>query len=774
MSLALSGSVSISGSLNVGGSAVILSSATSSLSASYAINAVTASYVVSSVTDASQNTRLNAIEAVTGSYATTGSNQFNGNQVITGSLTATGTITAQTLVVQTITSSVDFVTGSTRFGSTTGNTHQFTGSMLVSGSQTLNGALSGTSATFSSNVNVTANNDLNEGIAASIIRQNGASGNNGLVVDVTNAPNAYIADFRLANSSVFRIGSTGAATFSSSVTSDNLFKSNAGIFQIFAAGSFRGGLYNYASAIGSGTDYSPSLNSETNLYFTTGGSGTQKMVILSNGNVGIGTNSPEASLHISGSAAGLRVQTNNNYEIIFAGTDSVNIYHSTADQSMYLNTNGGSLFLGTTSASTLFTISGSNVGIGTINPASLLHLYNANISTQLRIQSDLDQAGLRLISGTGSTNRASRIDFLNGVASSTVPRWSLINDYNQNGTNDFSIVTDNPGVRAVVITQAGNIGIGITTPDRPLDIYNASLVGIARIRGNNQDGAAITIQNDQNSQAVSIYSIGSSGFGVNGWANNALIESLTGIVYSAFNGNHIFQSGTSGRTERMRITSGGNLQIGTTSSSGAKVLIYDNRSNSTSLDEAALYVRQDGTNPIQTWAGGGANERMRITSGGNVGIGRTSPRSLLAIYGGPIQIMQDYVGHQTIIRSVGAVGSFSGALTITIPEMEGAGSSQGFGGYSCEVYVSGFSGAYCHAWFSGYVNNGITTGEVTILRSNGGWSISQSSTGTWSQGFVFTLDYASIVHPTARIIFNKGGDQSIAEYTANNITASFS
>jgi hypothetical protein len=47
--------------------------------------------------------------------------------------TVAGTLTAQTLVVQTITSSVDFVTGSTRFGSLSSNTHIFTGSMSVSG-----------------------------------------------------------------------------------------------------------------------------------------------------------------------------------------------------------------------------------------------------------------------------------------------------------------------------------------------------------------------------------------------------------------------------------------------------------------------------------------------------------------------------------------------------------------------------------------------------------------------------------------------------------------
>ena len=58
----------------------------------------------------------------------------SGSLLVTGSLTTTGTLTAQTLVVQTITSSVDFVTGSSINGSLSSNTHQFTGSVLMSGS----------------------------------------------------------------------------------------------------------------------------------------------------------------------------------------------------------------------------------------------------------------------------------------------------------------------------------------------------------------------------------------------------------------------------------------------------------------------------------------------------------------------------------------------------------------------------------------------------------------------------------------------------------------
>ena len=64
----------------------------------------------------------------------TGNTRLAGDTTITGSLTVTGDITAQTLVVQTITSSVSFITGSTKFGSLSTKTHEFTGSVFVSGS----------------------------------------------------------------------------------------------------------------------------------------------------------------------------------------------------------------------------------------------------------------------------------------------------------------------------------------------------------------------------------------------------------------------------------------------------------------------------------------------------------------------------------------------------------------------------------------------------------------------------------------------------------------
>jgi hypothetical protein len=85
---------------------------------------------------ASLNSYTASINAKTGSFATTGSNTFAGNQIING------TITAQTLIVQTISSSIEFVTGSTKFGSLATNTHQFTGSVSMTGSLAVIGSLS--------------------------------------------------------------------------------------------------------------------------------------------------------------------------------------------------------------------------------------------------------------------------------------------------------------------------------------------------------------------------------------------------------------------------------------------------------------------------------------------------------------------------------------------------------------------------------------------------------------------------------------------------------
>jgi len=107
----------ITGSLNVS------QGITGSLfgTSSYATNALTASYFSGSISNSTS-----ASYAATASYA--------------NSFTVGGTITAQTLIVQTITASVEYSSGSNVFGNSTANTQQFTGSVLITGSLAVNGS----------------------------------------------------------------------------------------------------------------------------------------------------------------------------------------------------------------------------------------------------------------------------------------------------------------------------------------------------------------------------------------------------------------------------------------------------------------------------------------------------------------------------------------------------------------------------------------------------------------------------------------------------------
>jgi hypothetical protein len=172
-------------------------------SASYVLNAQTASYVLTAQTAsfvANAQSASNAVAAQTASYVLNAiSSSFASTASSADDLLVRGTLTAQTLVVQTITSSVDFVTGSTRFGSISENTHQFTGSVSVSGS------LTGASASFSSAL--AANNLTGEG-------QAGAGGVLNLRQDAIYLPKGNGYSSIASSFSVFEFyGYTGASTY---------------------------------------------------------------------------------------------------------------------------------------------------------------------------------------------------------------------------------------------------------------------------------------------------------------------------------------------------------------------------------------------------------------------------------------------------------------------------------------------------------------------------------------------------------------------------------
>ena len=259
----------------------------------------------------------------------------SGSLLVTGSLTTTGTITSQTLVVQTITSSIEFNTGSTRNGTLSTNTHEFTGSVSITGSAAAllnvnNGVLY-----VSSSGNVGINN-VSPTVALDVTGAGKFSGGvtatgTGLnpSIKLTNTTATTGVDWHLyslnngnfgiynntaAVSYALQITSAGAATFSSVNAKVNtggwhlLVQDNtsmaAGVgggitFNGYKTGTSAQGVY---AAIDGFKENATSANElgGFRIWTSNGTNLVERMRITSTGNVGIGTSSPSAPLHIVG------------------------------------------------------------------------------------------------------------------------------------------------------------------------------------------------------------------------------------------------------------------------------------------------------------------------------------------------------------------------------------------------------------------------------------------------------------------------------------------
>jgi hypothetical protein len=368
--VAISKTGSLNGTFDVLGNAVVTGSVISTVGFTGSLlgTATTASYVVSSQTDTTQNSRIAANEAKTGSYATTGSNIFTSNQTISGSLTTTGTITAQTIVVQTISSSIEYASGSNRFGQNTGNTHQFTGSVLVSGSQTVNG-----SAVLSSAVSSTGGLfDL----------KNTSASSNSNIVDI----NFWTGN---SNTGLDKIAKIYAINPSAG-------GNNYGdiVFQNYSAA--RGGMF-------------------------------ENMRITSAGNVGIGT-APTSSWYSGNNSVALELSATGNGLWCYGSTTNIttyllnNTYYTNASGFLYGQSGGGASYYrqnngshdwgtavsGTANATASFSsrmtiTSGGNVGIGTASPSSLVDITKSSNSGGGSTFPRLSVSNILATQGDGST-----------------------------------------------------------------------------------------------------------------------------------------------------------------------------------------------------------------------------------------------------------------------------------------------------------------------------------------------------------------------------------
>jgi len=425
----------------------------------------------------------------------------------------------------------------------------------------------------------------------------------------------------------------------------------------------------------SGATWSMAANpiTGTNAYgFEIQKSGAAKLVIDTNGNVGIGTTSPESELEINRAS-----ETDHAQITLDAGIakDTSIRYKENDTQKWWVGYDAGDDFFefydysGTPGTRMVIEDGTGNVGIGTTSPTALLHLGEGDIKlTQAGSgTSRLIDAGTTRIDLGNDSNQAITMSADGGM------RFDVDTNNNETGSS-FTFTTNDNGTTLMKIQDNGNVGIGTTSPSYKLDVTGTGrytqpvVVGTPTASGHaatkSYVDSATVGQTGWTDGGTSVYtttltdSVGigtttpqeklhvqgnlvlSSGSQDIGWANNEVLQ------IGQWNADYTVYS------ERMRIDTSGNVGIGTTSP-GRELEVYSSiptiaivSSDNTSYSHLAfgdpeddnqaqiLYDHNVDKLSLQTGGGttfGGGKDRIVIDTDGNVGIGTTNPQVSLEI-----------------------------------------------------------------------------------------------------------------------------------------------
>jgi len=343
-------------------------------------------------------------------------------------------------------------------------------------------------------------------------------------------------------------------------------------------------------------------------------------------------------------------------QVVQAGSTSSG-YLSTTDWNTF-NNKQNAITLTTTGSSGAATFSGGTLNIpqyqsaltnpvtGTGTSGKLVKFTGTSTignSIVTESSTNISIAGNLTVSQSNTSGRIDNNPFLRLVNTGTstlsqsvdiVMRWQ---DGTYNGTGGISMVRESATARsgslilqpinsagdnvsAMTLTSAGNVGIGGTPNDK-------LQVGV-------DENAYISIGNGGSTDVKSglRFRVGGGG---------TVYSAMESAASSSGNGYLTFSTiGSSTLAERMRITSSGNVGIGTTYELGLGYLsltiggskpgifvIKDNAGNDkgylyTNISTSFFTIESAGANPLLLSTNSG--ERMRITSGGNILMGTTT------------------------------------------------------------------------------------------------------------------------------------------------------
>ena len=273
-------------------------------------------------------------------------------------------------------------------------------------------------------------------------------------------------------------------------------------------------------------------------------------------------------------------------------------------------------------------------------------------------------------------------------------------------TDTLQSVTTRGATTTTGMTIAGNVGIGTTSADYPLYVYANSNGGLLSTIRNVNTGTAQYVEFKIGQADNKELRIGSSyNYSSVEWNQNWIYSVDRNLALKTDSGYAIrfYTDGTGDANERMRVATGGNVGIGTTTpagkldvraGSGGRILFgsydanyyaafeggdqlnfYNGASNATG------YINYNGPSAVllsrnlyvEGNSSGGTTGAVRINSVGNVGIGLTNPGAKLQVAGtvATDSALADVDAYR-IIKPNGGVrvtgnSSETGAIKITYP-----------------------------------------------------------------------------------------------------------